>query len=103
MGVAEVFQRVEEVVVRHESELAEAGMGKTMQVTDYGLDEFLPCIGSRVLDLLLELDEVIIAPIELVSIEVMDVTLGVTRTVPDLPSSMMAEDAGLARVVYKIP
>ena len=32
MGVAEVFQRVEEVVVRHESELAEAGMGEHVKV-----------------------------------------------------------------------
>ena len=85
---------MEELIIGHEGELAELLMGEAVEILHDGLDEFLAGISIGVLDLFSELDEVVLTPIELISVEVVNLALRVTRTVPDLPGCMMAEDTG---------
>ena len=63
-----------------------------MQVSYGTFDKFLAGVGIGVLVLFLELHEVGFTSIELIPVEVMDVTLGVTWSVPDFPRGMMAEE-----------
>ena len=100
--VAELFQGVEELVVRHESELAEACMGELVQVTDGGGDEALPRVGVRMFNFGFEFDKIVLAPVELISVEMMNVALWITRSVPDLVHGMMAKETPWTGIIDKI-
>ena len=95
-----------ELLARHRPrvlELTQPLVGESVEVRNFFGKHFLPPICFAVLDALLQLDEVCFAIVELIAVEVMDVTLGVTLAVPDLVHSDVGAQSSAALIVDKIP
>ena len=84
-------------------ELSQPLIGESVEVGHTLAQGTLPPVCFSVLDALLQLDEVCFAIVELIAVEVMDVTLGVTLAVPDLVHSDVAGDAAGTGVANEIP